>query len=93
MIIFTNVRKSIDYKDFILLNVHPTQNIHPPPFNFIQKTGPFIDKKRDTLERMSLYLALSRDGQLKNRGRPWPREWSRWPPENVLDIRAGAVGL
>ena len=25
MIIFTNVRKSIDYKDFILLNVHPAQ--------------------------------------------------------------------
>ena len=23
MIIFTNVRKSVDYKDFILLNVHP----------------------------------------------------------------------
>ena len=26
MIIFTNVRKSIDYKDFILLNVHPAGN-------------------------------------------------------------------
>ena len=24
MIIFTNVRKSVDYKDFILQNVHPT---------------------------------------------------------------------
>ena len=23
MIIFTNVRKSVDYKDFILQNVHP----------------------------------------------------------------------
>ena len=25
MIIFTNVRKSIDYKDFITQNVHPAQ--------------------------------------------------------------------
>ena len=25
MIIFTNVRKSVDYKDFILQNVHPAQ--------------------------------------------------------------------
>lgn len=33
-----------------------------------------IDKKRDTLERMSQYMALSREGRLKNRGRPWPRE-------------------
>ena len=24
MIIFTNVRKSVDYKDFILRNVHPS---------------------------------------------------------------------
>ena len=31
-------------------------------------------KKRHP-KRMSLYLALSREGQLKNRGRPWPREW------------------
>ena len=31
-------------------------------------------RKRDTPERMSLYLALSREGRLKNRGRPWPRE-------------------
>ena len=31
-------------------------------------------KKRDTLERMSPYMALSREGRLKNRGRPWPRE-------------------
>ena len=31
-------------------------------------------KKRDTPERMSLYPALSREGRLKNRGRPWPRE-------------------
>ena len=31
-------------------------------------------QKRDTLERMSPYLALSREGRLKNRGRPWPRE-------------------
>ena len=30
-------------------------------------------KKRHP-ERMSLYLALSREGRLKNRGRPWPRE-------------------
>ena len=44
-----------------------------------RKRGVFMaaeraDKKRDTLERMSLYLALSREGRLKNRGRPWPRE-------------------
>ena len=26
MIIFTNVRKSIDYKDFITQNVHPAEN-------------------------------------------------------------------
>ena len=46
-----------------------------------RKRGVFMaaeraDKKRDTLERMSLYLALSREGRLKNRGRPWPRERS-----------------
>ena len=44
-----------------------------------RKRGVFMaaeraDKKRDTLERMSLYPALSREGRLKNRGRPWPRE-------------------
>ena len=32
-----------------------------------------INKKRHP-ERMSLYPALSREGRLKNRGRPWPRE-------------------
>ena len=31
-------------------------------------------RKRDTLERVSPYMALSREGRLKNRGRPWPRE-------------------
>ena len=44
-----------------------------------RKRGVFMaaeraDKKRDTPERMSLYPALSREGRLKNRGRPWPRE-------------------
>ena len=29
-----------------------------------------IARKRDTLERMSPYMALSREGRLKNRGRP-----------------------
>ena len=31
-------------------------------------------RKRDTLERVSPYMALSREERLKNRGRPWPRE-------------------
>ena len=33
-----------------------------------------IAQKRDTLERVSQYMALSREERLKNRGRPWPRE-------------------
>ena len=36
--------------------------------------GWFADKKRDTPLWMSLCLALSGEGRLKNRGRPWPRE-------------------
>ena len=35
-----------------------------------------IAQKRDTPERMSPYMALSREERLKNRGRPWPRERS-----------------
>ena len=37
----------------------------------------FLYKKRDTPLGVSLvtyYIALSREGRLKNRGRPWPRE-------------------
>ena len=36
----------------------------------------FMDKnKKETPPKgMSLYFALSREGRLKNRGRPWPRE-------------------
>ena len=40
----------------------------------IKTTLTFVTQKRDTLERMSLCLALSGEGRLKNRGRPWPRE-------------------
>jgi len=44
-----------------------------------RKRGVFMaaeraDKKKRHPERMSLYPALSREGRLKNRGRPWPRE-------------------
>ena len=35
-----------------------------------------IAQKRDTPERVSPYMALSREERLKNRGRPWPRERS-----------------
>ena len=30
--------------------------------------------KKDTPKGVSPYIALSREGRLKNRGRPWPRE-------------------
>ena len=35
MIIFTNVRKSIDYKGFITQNVHPAGNANQKPFERI----------------------------------------------------------
>ena len=40
------------------------------------KRGDFMDKnKKETPPKgVSLYFALSREGRLKNRGRPWPRE-------------------
>ena len=33
-----------------------------------------IAQKKRHPERLSPYMALSRKGRLKNRGRPWPRE-------------------
>ena len=53
-----------------------------------QKRGVFVDKieanKKETPPKGCLmYLALSREGRLKNRGRPWPRERSRVSLEKV----------
>ena len=48
MIIFTNVRKSVDYKDFI------TQNVHPATYNKI-KGGPF----GPTLNHIINYLSVT----------------------------------
>ena len=50
-----------------------TKKVLPTKLGFIMSTE-MENKKRDTLERMSPYMALSREGRLKNRGRPWPRE-------------------
>ena len=36
MIIFTNVRKSVDYKDFILQNVHPAFYVEPRKPEFLR---------------------------------------------------------
>jgi hypothetical protein len=57
MIIFTNVRKSVDYKDFILQNVHPAE--------FYGKYVPtkicadvINDKETDPLSLFVVYLGL-----------------------------------
>ena len=58
---------------FLGQGVDFARSVHKSGPNHGQEGG---RQKRDTLERMSQYLALSREGRLKNRGRPWPREWS-----------------
>ena len=50
MIIFTNVRKSVDYKDFVLQNVHPAEDADPGVGGFKRSAGLNIRPVKDKEE-------------------------------------------